>query len=49
MARHVVIGSNDVVTGLVVTKWGDAVTAEVTGSNDVVTGSNITSGWSNEQ
>ena len=44
MARDLVIGSNDVVTGLVVMKWGDAVTAEVTGSNDVVTGSNITSG-----
>ena len=44
MARDVVIGSNDVVTGLVVMKWGDAVTAKVTSSNDVVTGVKITSG-----
>ena len=46
MAHHVVICSNDVVTGLVVMKYGDAVTAEVTSSNhdDVVTGRNITSG-----
>ena len=44
MAHDEVIGSNDVVRGLVVMKWSDAVTAEVTGSNDLVTGSNITSG-----
>ena len=44
MARHVVIGSDDVVTGVVVMTWGDAVTAEVRSNNDVVTGSNITSG-----
>ena len=37
MAHHEVIGSNDVVTGLVVMKWSDGVTAEVTGSNKVVT------------
>ena len=47
MARHVVIGSNesnDVVTGLVVMKWGDEVIAVVTGRNDEVIGSNTTSG-----
>ena len=37
MAHHEVIRSNDVVTGLVVMKWSDAVTAEVTDSNKVVT------------
>ena len=41
MARHVVIGSDDLVTGSVVMKWGDAVTANVTSRNDLVTGSNI--------
>ena len=49
MACCVVIGSNDLVPGLVEMKKGDAVTTEVTSSNDIVTGSNITSEWSNEQ
>ena len=44
MACHEVIGSNIILTVLVVMKWGDEVTAVVTGSSDVATGSNITFG-----
>ena len=43
MVRHVVLGINDVETGLVVMKQGDEVTAEVTGSNVVIISGKITS------
>ena len=40
MVRHVVLGINDVETGM---KQGDEVTAEVTGSNVVIISGKITS------